>query len=265
MTHTLSTNLLRLTLKKLREHSMNRPPLKSAGIDMQGIRALCFFLLAAFAHIATAESRPTTGSQLDTSITQEIKASNLENTKVKGFDDAQITPNATFKGMTTYYVEPPTIEFDKRWKRDVRFDMTDRDEQRILTHYSESLVKALHKTLQKKTPLKAVQKPADASIIITPALTRFRITAPDLSLASRTKNYVDYVGSARVHFTLKQVSTDGTHTVLAQLKDHDLTRSFNGIMELKKTNRIENYRDFKNLFQRWAGKLSRFLNTQLEA
>ena len=178
--------------------------------------------------------------------------------KVKGFDEATLAPDTRFNGFQTFYVEPPEITFDKHWRRDVRGDMSSNDERRIKSQYANALTEAVKKALSRETPLRETTAVNATTLIIQPNLGRFRINGPDLSVAGRTKHFVDYVGSAEILFTLKSGSNQ---VVLATLADHRQTRSFNGIMELKQTNRAENLRDFKRLYGRWADKLARFLNS----
>ena len=209
-------------------------------------------LLAALAH---ATPKPSAGSDFPLPNVSNSTPT-ISKTRVGGFDTIESVVGIDLSQYKDFLIVAPVIEFDKHWRRDIRFDMSKGDETRILTTYSEVFNNALRKALETETTLTPVTSVSANTLVIEPKLERFRITAPDLSFAAHTENYVDYVGSAQVRLILK---SGANNAVLATLSDHDQTQSFNGPFELKKTNRAENVHDFKRLFKRWSNKLAKYI------
>ncbi len=175
-----------------------------------------------------------------------------------GFKVAQklsALPPHTFKN---FLVETPTLEFATRWLKDHKFDMTERDETQLTARYTKLLKKTLEKQLSQSTGLQAVTTANSETLIVRPSLTDFRVTAPDLAHSGRTKNYVHAVGTTRLNIELKSAD----NVVMVMLEDYEETRSYNGPTELKRTNRAENYHDFKRLFLRWGSQLSDYIQTE---
>lgn len=182
-------------------------------------------------------------------------------TEVKGFDSGHIAldQGLELERYQTFTILQPTLEFDKQWLRDFKRDMTESDEKRIRDAYTTALSEALENTLSKRLGWQQVETPGEDTLVIVPTLTRFRITAPDLSFRGMTKDYVHYSGSARLDLQLRDGASGAP---LIALADHSETRSFGGLGDLKRTNRVENLRDFKNLSKRWASRLADYLLEQ---
>lgn len=182
-------------------------------------------------------------------------------TDVKGFDSSQIAVDRglELERYKTVSVLQPTLEFDKYWLRDFKRDMTDSDEKRLRESYTNVLKEALQDTLSKELGWEVVETAGADTLIVVPTLTRFRLTAPDLSFRAHAKSYVHYSGSARLDLQLRDGTTGAP---LVALSDHSETRSFGGLGDLKRTNRVENLRDFKMLSKRWAARLGDYLQEQ---
>lgn len=180
-------------------------------------------------------------------------------TDVKGFDSGKIALNdgLHLERYKSFSVLQPTLEFDKDWLREFKRDMTESDEQRIRESYTNALKKALEAELGSR--LQLVETPAAETLVVVPSLTRFRLTAPDLSFRPQSKDYVHYSGSARLDLQLRDGASGAP---LVALSDHSETRSFGGLGDLKPTNRVENLRDFKMLSKRWASRLNDYLKKQ---
>jgi hypothetical protein len=178
-------------------------------------------------------------------------------TKIKGFDQALISPNFSPTNFKTFLLAEPVIVFSPQWERDYRMDMSSSDEKRIRKSYSELLSSVLTKSLTEKFNLKPTQTPDAETLIVTPSLSNFRINAPDLDTKPMVKHYVEFAGAARLELSFKEGTSQKT---LAEFKDYSETRSYGGIGDLKPTNRGINHQDFKQLFQRWTRNLeSHFL------
>lgn len=218
---------------------------------------LCSTLLIGLSAATPATPKPVVVPKQETAV-------QWTETDVKGFDSGQI---AVERGLeleryTTFSVLQPTLEFDKHWLRDFKRDMTENDEKRIRESYTNALKEALENALSKDLGWQQVETAGADTLVIVPTLTHFRITAPDLSFRAHTKDYVHYSGSARLDLQLR----DGTSGApLVALSDHSETRAFGGLGDLKRTNRVENLRDFKMLSKRWASRLSDYLQQQAEA
>lgn len=218
---------------------------------------VCSALLVGLSATAHATPKPVVVPEQETAV-------QWTETDVKGFDSAQL---AIERGLEldrykTFSVLQPTLEFDKHWLRDFKSDMTKSDEKRIRESYTDALKEALENTLSKELGWQNVETAGADTLVIVPTLTRFRITAPDLSFRAHTKDYVHYSGSARLDLQLRDGASGAP---LVALSDHSETRAFGGLGDLKRTNRVENLRDFKMLSKRWASRLSDYLSQQREA
>lgn len=178
-------------------------------------------------------------------------------TKIEGFDQARLNQEQDLSRYTSFVVRPATLEFNERWHRQIRREMTEADEARMKESYTKVLQEALEQALAKDSGLQQVEAAGENTLVVTPTLTDFRLAAPDLRTKSpRTENYVEHAGAARLNLTF----SDGiTGTPVAEIRDYSQTRSFGGLGDLKRTNRGVNLQDFKMLSKRWAGKLSRYL------
>lgn len=184
-------------------------------------------------------------------------------TEIKGFDSSKIAldQGLELQRYKTFSVLQPTLEFDKDWLRQFKRDMSARDEERIRESYTGALRKALEDTLSKELGWQLVEQPAEDTLVVVPTLTRFRITAPDLSFRGHTRDYVQHSGAARLDLQLRDGSSGAP---LVALSDHSETRAFGGLGDLKPTNRVENLRDFKMLSKRWASRLADYLKKQTQ-
>lgn len=180
----------------------------------------------------------------------------LQEASFKGFDSVKIAQQARLSDFKSVYVAEPELNFADYWLRKNRFDVTKSDEQRIRRDYTRLLKQELEKSLTSHTQLQLVDTPNADTLVITPQLERFRLTAPDLR-GALTKNFVDYVGSAEL---VLRLSKGPEGQVLAELADHRQTRTFGGIGDLKPTNRAVNRHDFKWLFRQWGKRTSEFLS-----
>jgi hypothetical protein len=184
-------------------------------------------------------------------------------TDIKGFDSSKIAldQGLELQRYKTFSVLQPTLEFDKDWLRQFKRDMTSRDEERIRESYTGALRTALEDTLSKELGWQLVEEPGEDTLVVVPTLSRFRITAPDLSFRGNTRDYVHYSGAARLDLQLRDGSSGAP---LVALSDHSETRAFGGLGDLKPTNRVENLRDFKMLSKRWASRLADYLKKQTQ-
>lgn len=181
---------------------------------------------------------------------------NWQEIKVRGFDKARRAADADLRRYKSFLVEQPQLEFDKHWLRDFKADMTDADEARIRETYTRALREALEKQLGGETGWRQVEQAAADTLVVAPRLTRFRITAPDLSFQPQTRDFVEYAGSARLTLALRDGASNAP---VAELSDYSQTRSTVGVGDLKPTNRAENLHDFKMLCKRWAAHLGAYL------
>lgn len=212
---------------------------------------ICSLLFVGLTATANATPKPVV-------VPDQKSAVQWTETDVKGFDSGQVAldEGLELERYKTFSVLEPTLEFDKQWLRDFKRDMTESDEKRIRESYTKALKEALQNTLNKELGWQEVETAGQDTLVIVPTLTRFRITAPDLSFRPHTKDYVHYSGSARLDLQLR----DGiSGAALVALSDHSETRSFGGLGDLKQTNRVENLRDFKMLSKRWASRLADYL------
>ncbi|MBC6904648.1 DUF3313 family protein [Saccharophagus sp. K07] len=177
--------------------------------------------------------------------------------KAKGFDSVRLVQGVDLKRFKTFQVEQPTLEFDKQWLWDFKSQMTERDEERIRKSYTDALRKALEDALSKDLGLEQTHSPDSDTLIVSANLSRFRLLAPDLSMRPISKDFVQYTGAARLELSLN----DSGNQPLVQLSDYSETSQFSGPGDLKRTNRVENLRDFKALSKRWAGRLTDYLST----
>lgn len=179
----------------------------------------------------------------------------LVDAQVRGFDSAQFLEGVDLSQFDSLLVLQPELEFDARWARDNRSDMSQRDEERLRESYTEMLKTALETGLSDRTRLTLVDEPDANTLIVQAALTQFRLNAPDLTAGARTESYVNYAGSARLQVTLL---AGPERALIGQLSDFSQTRHF-GASQLKRTNRIVNLRDFRFLSERWATRLGDYL------
>ncbi len=223
-------------------------------MTLKSLAIFCSVLLIGLATITHATPKPTV------ELKQESEVRWTE-TDVKGFDSGQIALDhgLELSHYKTFSVLEPTLAFDKYWLRNFERDMTERDEQRIRESYTRVLQEALQDTLSKELGWQQVETAGADTLIVVPTLTRFRLTAPDLAFRAGTKDYVQHSGAARLDLQLRD---GGSGAPLIALSDHSETRSFGGLGDLKRTNRVENLRDFKMLSKRWATRLGDYLKEQ---
>lgn len=179
--------------------------------------------------------------------------------KVRGYDAAHQAPDAKLSGYDSLYVEAVALEFDEHWQRDMRSRLPARDAERLRADYSELVQQALAEQLSQATGLPRVDTPTTQTLVVRPALTRFRLTAPDLPSDPIKVSFVDFVGAAQLTVELV-AGTDGEP--VARFSDYSRTRSFGGMDDLKQTNRLVNRRDFRFLAERWGERLGRYLARQ---
>ncbi len=177
---------------------------------------------------------------------------------VKGFDQAFLDEQTDFHAYRAVFVNDPSIEFHDRWLRDHRSDISRRDERRIRGAYSDALRTSLNKSLAAHG-VSLAEGPGSGVLIVNAKLADFRLTAPDSSRGPLSRQFVDYVGSARLELALE----DGAERrLLGSLSDFSQTRSHGALNDLKETNRVVNLRDFKMLFHQWGDHFAGFIAEQ---
>ncbi len=177
---------------------------------------------------------------------------------VRGFDQALLDDQTDLHAYPAVFVNEPTLEFHDRWLRDHRSDLSRRDERRIRQAYSGALRAALNQSLTAQGVNLAEQAGPNV-LVVNARLADFRLTAPDFSRGPFSRQFVDYVGSARLELALQ----DGaTQRLLGSLNDFSQTRSHGALNDLKETNRLVNLRDFKMLFSKWSDHFARFITEQ---
>lgn len=175
--------------------------------------------------------------------------------KVEGFEFAEQTDAFNLSAYDSFYVSEPSLEFNSYWYKQIKREMSKRDQERITSTYTKVLREKLENKIAKKTGLDFVAEPGPNSLVIEAALTDFRINAPDLDFEPLTKNYVNTAGGTRLTIKLQ----DPQHHLLARLSDHSETNAAISPNQLKRTNRAANVHDFKILYSRWASRLSDYL------
>lgn len=175
--------------------------------------------------------------------------------EVEGIDQARLKVDADWSNYKSVLVMEPDLDYDSRWLRTHRRDMSTTDDNRIRKSYTGALQDALKEAFadQGLTP---VTTPSADTIILHARMTEFRLTAPDLSFKTHSRSFVDYAGSARLELVLQ----DGaTNEPFAEFNDYKMTRSFGGFGQLKETNRLVNLRDFRWLARRWSGSIAEYI------
>lgn len=179
-----------------------------------------------------------------------------EEISVAGIDQARLKTDTDLDDYTSVLVMEPELEYDSQWLRTHRRDMSARDDSRIRESYTGALKEALEEAFA-DNGLPTVDTPTPDTLIINARMREFRLTAPDLGLAPRSRSFVDYAGSARLELVLQDGNTDEP---LAEFNDYSMTRSFGGFGHLKETNRIVNLRDFRWLTREWSGNIADFVS-----
>ncbi len=181
----------------------------------------------------------------------------LQSAHYRGFDAVKLAQEVNLSAFKTVYIAEPGLSFDAHWLRRHRHDMSPRDEQRLRASYTQLLKTELEQALAEQTQLRVVSQPEPGSLVITPQLVRFQLTAPDLSRGPLVRSFVNQVGAAELQLSM---SRGVMGQELAQVVDHQQTRSFAGLRHLKQTNRVVNQRDFRWLFKRWAERTGDLVN-----
>lgn len=215
-------------------------------MKVKGFLYLSNLMLALFCDPALSTPKPATEDLM------EMRSEE----KVKGFDSVRFADKADWRRYKSFLVKQPELEFDKHWLREHKSAMTGSDEKRLRESYSRVLKEALEDALGRELGWQKVDQATPDTLVVTPSLTRFRITAPDLSFRPRTQDFVDYTGAARLTLTLLDGAGSGP---LAELSDYSQTSSAGGPGDLQATNRVENLHDFKMLCKRWAKRLAEYL------
>lgn len=218
-------------------------------MKVKGLLYLSNLMVALFCTPALSTPKPVTEDLIE--IRREEKS--------KGFDLVRFADKADLRRYTSFLVNPVELEFDKHWWREHKSDMTKSDEARIRESYTRALKEALEAQLSQEPGWRNVEQPGPDTLVIAPKLTRFRITAPDLSMRPNSRDFVEHTGAARLTLTLLDGANQGP---LAELSDYSQTSSAGGIGELQPTNRVENLHDFKMLCKRWAKRLGEFLEDE---
>ncbi len=151
-----------------------------------------------------------------------------------------------------FYLAPISIEFDAYWLKKIRSNSSSRDLDRMRSDYPALLRKQLVAMLTKHQGLPETAKPHQGTLVIRAKLSRFKLTAPDLSYAPKMDSYVDYTGAAEVDIRLFEFEGESP---LLEFKEYHNTPEYGGLGDFKKTDRARNKHDFKLLCSRWAKKL----------
>ena len=192
-----------------------------------------------------AMSKPKNPAIADSSILPTIQ--------YRDFDSAKSLGRDAWHGLDHVTISAPTLAFSDRWVREYRHEMSDVDEKRIRSKYTASLKEVLEKAFTDKG-WKVTDQAGPNTLVVQPSLSDLRIQAPDLSHRPRTKDFVEHVGSSRLTLTFSAQDRG----IIGQLEDHDKTRNWGGLGDLKPTNRVVNLRDFKFLFKKWAKRAANF-------
>lgn len=201
--------------------------------------------LISFSAQVHAMSKPKNPTLANSSMLPTIQYRDFDTTKSLGLD--------AWRGLDHVTISDPTLAFSDRWVREYRHEMTDSDEKRIRSKYTASLKEVLEKAFAEKG-WKVVDQAGPNTLVVQPSLSDLRIQAPDLSHRPRTKDFVEHVGSSRLTLTFSTQDRG----IIGQLEDHDRTRNWGSLGDLKPTNRVVNLRDFKFLFKKWAKRAAHF-------
>lgn len=174
---------------------------------------------------------------------------------IKGnFDFVFVAEGERIPRFETVFIEPAEVTLSDYWLRDHRGDYTDRDLERIHTEYARLLNEALKEGLTERTGVTVTDNRDEADIVFTPTLRELNIYGPDLSRPGITRHYTQDAGNATFDLILHR--PDGSP--VAQFVDH---READGMTanQLEWTNRVTNYRHFRQLMERWTGNLTQYL------
>ncbi len=178
-----------------------------------------------------------------------------EKIAVAGIDQARLKAGTDLRRYNAVLVLEPDLEYDSKWFKAHRHDMSASDDSRIRASYTGALKEALAEAFADRG-LATVTSATGNTLVLNTRLTEFRLNAPDLSFAPHRRSFVDFAGSARLELVLQ----DGaTNEPVAEFNDYSKTRSFGGFGQLRETNRLVNLRDFRWMARQWSGNIAEYV------
>lgn len=169
------------------------------------------------------------------------------------FDEVYVQDNADFTAFTKVYIEAATLEFDDRWERDFRSDISPTYLSYVFKTFPRLMDEQLKQAFGNSERYQIVADKQQAQLVLAPKITQFYINGPEFS--SLRDTFVPHVGRGKLEITVN----DTAGTTLAKLVDARETRNFGSIGELRQANRARNYRDFRFLMKRWSDETVRYL------
>lgn len=178
-----------------------------------------------------------------------------ERISVTGIDQARQKTGTDLGSYNSVLIMEPDLEYDSKWLRTHRHDMSTGDDSRIRASYAGALKDALTEAFL-DAGLTTVTTATNNTLVLNARITEFRLNAPDLSFAPHSRSFVNHAGSARLELVLQ----DGAmNEPIAEFNDHGKTRSFGGLGQLKETNRMVNLRDFRWMARQWSGNIADYV------
>ena len=190
---------------------------------------------------------------------ESINIDHLTKTKHKWFDELYLSEDITLNTPQKVLVEFKEPTFFPNWHKKFHREDRTRYVARVKEDFSEMFAATLTKSLKKNKAFDVVTKEslsesgAKDLMIVKVWLHDLFVYGPDFDLSK--DYYVDQVGWAKVDVEVYRVGEDKPMLVM---KDKQDTR-FYGATERRKTNRANNYHEFKMLFKKWSKRISKVL------
>ena len=166
-------------------------------------------------------------------------------------DFAYINPDYEVLGYEQFYIKPPEITFDPRWK--TKFGDNTLYRETIARDYSEILVRAIAETFERETNLKFSEKRGENILVIIPKVQELYIDDPDIKGASDTFTR-NAAGTAKLDLV---IYSPRDQTVLSLILDKRSTAR-PGVSTSTRV-RSKNALAFRRLFNDWMSDIVRVI------
>lgn len=220
-----------------------------------------FFLMSLLATLGLAinhvNAMPPPPNKLDQQKAALAKtdSSSFDSFKLsKAFD---LRTTASLSTPIKVYLTPVELNFQKRWLREHRTELTQSYLTNTAERYQSVFDNAIQQEFSKHSDFEIVEDQSNASLIIVPTLSDLIIHGPDVGPGKTS--YVQRAGEAKLSVEVQ----DASESVIATIEDRRQTRQ-RAMIKPEKTSRIFNQRDFRYLFDDWSEDLARELGKKLK-
>lgn len=225
---------------------------RSPNLSNKTLTGLIFIaILTQWSPLSNAMPPPPNEIEQQKAALEKVEKSSFDTFKLN-YQVLSETPGTPIK----IYIAPTSLEFQKRWLRERRTDLTKSYLENTAERYQSVFDQEMKQAFSKKTEFQIVEDANEALWLITPAVSDLIIHGPDVGIGKTT--YVQNAGEAKLTVHINNASGNE----VAFVEDRRETRQ-RGLVKPEKTSRIFNQRDFRYLFDNWSDSLAKALANSL--